>query len=137
MAPPHPDYTDWESVHVMRERQNVTYNYHPTNLSPEYCRYMTEEECRAEDEALDYVGKDGRRLAPVTEGKLKVLVLLCRFSDHENRELPERWYFEEMFNGKGTSYTTRVGSIKKWFYLNSMHKYDGELRRRRGRTKCI
>ena len=126
LAPPHPDYTEWESVHAMRLRQNVTYNYQPKHLSPEYCRYLNEEECRAEDEALA-VTKDSRRLALLTEGNLKVLVLLCRFTNHKNRELPAKSYFEELFNGVESSDTNPVGSIKQWFYLNSLEKYNGEF----------
>ena len=46
MAPPHPSYTDFESVHEMRDRLNITYGYEPQHITHEHCRYLTEEDCR-------------------------------------------------------------------------------------------
>jgi hypothetical protein len=40
----------WESVHVMRRRLNITYQYRTHSINPESCRFLTEQECRIRDE---------------------------------------------------------------------------------------
>ena len=99
VAPPHLNNTSWESVHALHRRLGITYDYQPSHVSSEHCRHLTEEQCLEADEDVA-AAKEQRRLT--TKGKnLRVLVLLCRFSDHGNRELPDQTYFETLFNGVG------------------------------------
>jgi len=53
--------SNWESVHDMRQRLGQTYNYTPTLLHPELCRYLTPEECRDHDVALRDHGRRHRQ----------------------------------------------------------------------------
>lgn len=64
-----------------------------------------------------------RRVAVSTSvGELKVLVLLCRFKDHHDHDLPSREYFDELFNGSRGS-VNEVGSIREWLLFASMGQY--------------
>ena len=125
IAPPHPSYTDFESVHQMRDRLNITYGYEPQHITHEHCRYLSEEDCREEDEHLGDAlqGINGRWLGPSTGDRLRGIVILLRFKGHENRTLPDREYFEEMFNGYGESKTNPVGSMKEYLRFSSMGRY--------------
>ncbi|GAX27245.1 hypothetical protein FisN_13Lh198 [Fistulifera solaris] len=105
----------------MRARLEIDYNYEPRYVDSEHCRFLTEAEC--EDFDQDY-GRQlrERRLNP-SEGDFKVLVLLIKFSDHADKEVPPREYYEELFNGSGPSDINEVGSMKDWLNTNSMGKY--------------
>ena len=62
-VPPKPGSgIEWESVHDMRQRLNITFDYTPTLLHPEICRYMTEHECQKGDENLQAHGKAHRAM---------------------------------------------------------------------------
>lgn len=128
VAPPHPSWKDWESVHQMRKRLNITYNYKPEHVQEEHCRYLTEEQCREDDEGLGHAaaGRHGRHLSPSVGNRLRILVVLLRFKDHVDRVLPPREYFEEMFNGNTgntLSNVNPVGSVKEYFRYSSLGKY--------------
>jgi M6 family metalloprotease-like protein len=122
---PHPDFTDWESVHAMRRRLNITYSYVPLHFSPEHCRYLSEDDCRTQDEAIGHSkrGLHGRHLSPSVGDNFRILVILVRFSDHGSRALPPREYIEELFNGEGVSDVNPVGSIKEYLRYASLGKY--------------
>jgi hypothetical protein len=125
IAPPHPNYTIWESAVARRRRLGIPFSYQPQHVSAEYCRYLTEEQCRIQDEAVD-AAKRERRL--ISTGTIKVLVVLCRFTDHADRILPTREYFNELFNGNGAaSDVNPIGSVRGWFLANSNGRYDGKL----------
>jgi len=50
-APPlHPE--TFETVHQMRRRLGIHYNYTSTTIHPEMCRYLTEEECQDSDVSM-------------------------------------------------------------------------------------
>ena len=130
LAPPHPDFVDFEGVHAYRRRMNITYGYRPVHLSDEDCRFLSEEECQREDEAhieaknrLMVEGEHGRRRLAPSEGEFRVMVMLCRFKDHTNVQLPPKEHFEELFNGKGKSDINPIGSIASYLYYSSMGKY--------------
>lgn len=145
MAPPHPSFADWEPAHRMRQRLNMTqYQYRPIHLpgKNEHCRYLTEDECRREDEAVGRAKQQSsfgfhknnnndtksdrhrrRRLNPSVGSNMRVLVLLVRFSDHGSRWLPPREHFEEMLNGNGTSTLNTVGSFKEYLRYASLGRY--------------
>lgn len=122
--PPHPSYEDWVPVYEMRRQLNITYDYEPDHINPEYCRYLSEEKCREQDEGMGHAiaGRHGRRLNP-SIGQFKVLVLLIRFSDHVDRVLPTRDYFESLFNGGIQPDVNKIGPIKDWFRYVSLGKY--------------
>ncbi|CAB9515747.1 Immune inhibitor A peptidase M6 [Seminavis robusta] len=42
----------YEPVHLYRQRRNITFDYKPTALHPETCRYLTELECQNADESM-------------------------------------------------------------------------------------
>lgn len=122
LAPPHPRYTEWEPAHERRRRLNQTWSYEPQHIPHETCRYMTEEECKAEDEGIGdaKAGRNGRRLSPSVGRNLRILVLLVRFQNHQDRDLPTRDYIEQLFNG---GIVNEVGSIKEYFRFSSLGQY--------------
>jgi hypothetical protein len=118
LAPPHPDFVNWEPAHEMRRRLEIPYNYSSRHISFEECRYLSDEECQQRDE------RHSRRHLNLSEGgRLRVLVLLIKFSNHANVAVPKREYFEELFNGDGSSSVNPVGSVKEWLRYNSLGKY--------------
>lgn len=54
--------SSWETVHQMRRRLGIQYNYTPSLLHPELCRYLNEDECQHVDEALQEHGRKMRKL---------------------------------------------------------------------------
>lgn len=125
LAPPHPNFVEWEPVHEMRRRLNIPYNYDPIHLPREYCRYLSDEECRVEDEGIGHAkaGLHGRHLSPSVGQNFRILVVLVRFSDHVGRELPTREYIDALFNGNGTSDINPIGSVKEYLRFASLGKY--------------
>ena len=82
-VPPKPGSgMEWESVHDMRRRLNLTFSYSPELLHPEICRYMTEHECQAGDENLRAHAKAHRALQSAKNhnpniGTFKVSLARC------------------------------------------------------------
>ena len=127
LMPAHPNFTEWESVHQLRRRLNITWNYEPVHLSHEHCRHLSEEECRLEDEGLGdaKLHRNGRHLSPST-GVMRVLVLLIKFPEYDESvmgPLPTVEYFEKLLNGNGQSDVVPVGSLKEYFRFGSLGKY--------------
>lgn len=139
VAPPHPDYvahpeTPYESLRAYRRRLNITEydNYAPQYISPQHCRFLTKAECVRDDEAVRarlMAEGDGRRELQggsgstfVTQGNVKILVLLCRFKDHETKVLPDRSHYDQLFNGGEMN---PVGGLSEWLYANSAGQYQG------------
>jgi hypothetical protein len=147
LAPPHTEFVlsgDYETVHEYRKRLNITYNYQPRHLSAERCRYLTEEQCRHDDEIhiqqaqkqrtirQNQQKQQQRQLNPI-KGDLTVLVLLCRFTDFDpTRTLPSRDDIDILFNGRSStvldsanrsSTINPVGSIREYLYYASMGQY--------------
>lgn len=129
LAPPHPDWTDFETVHEMRRRMGIQFDYEPEHLSHQHCRHMSEEECQAEDEGLAdaKAGRNGRHLSPSTGQALRILVLLIRFPNHKDRVLPSQEYFEELFNGSQSD-VNPIGSIKEYLRFSSLGMYRVQVR---------
>ena len=145
-VPPRPGSSiEWESVHDMRERLNITYDYTPSLLHPEICRYMTQEECQDGDESLKAHGRAHRKLQQdrmhnpnlgtikvreQVEGRyylsgaahhlpcipIQVLVLPIVFRGHEKRPLIDKADIEYMWNNL----------VPEWFDTNSFGNYDVE-----------
>jgi hypothetical protein len=127
----HPDWTDFESVHAMRRRLDIAYHFKPEHLDDEQCRYLTEAECQAQDEAVAdaKVKRNGRHLSPSVGDKIRVLVLLIRFPNHKSRLLPTREYFETMFNGVSKDDEVNpVGSIAEYMRFSSLGAYRVQVR---------
>ena len=125
----------WESVHDFRQRLNITFNYRPLALHPEDCRYKTEQECQAADLVkLEYIEKQRRRAqkeggsvpdrperptAAATEEDPEehVLVLLMRFTDHADRDLPKLARYKTIWEAK----------IAKWLEIQSYGKHTPQF----------
>ena len=118
-SPPISQRDDWENLEQYRTRLNIEFNFKPSHIPAEYCRYMTVEQCKYEDE-IAAVGK--RELQSKSSGVFKALVLLVRFSDHADRKLPTKQQIEEMCNGSA-NYPM---SIKNYFDQQSYGKYQIE-----------
>lgn len=131
LAPPHPDFTadDWKTLHETRQRNNFTHSYKPSHISNWECMMSTEEFCRKEDEAARLRKLEGpeRRLNPSIGNNLKVLVLLVRFKDEQNTDLPPASYFHELFNGNGKSEINPAGSFRQYLRYASLGKYNAQF----------
>lgn len=90
--PPHPSNRDgFETVHAMRRRLSLPFNYSSVFINPELCRYLTEEECEETDKMMEKHVKAHKQLQKQIQynpslGKINVLVLMVRFSDHTDRD---------------------------------------------------
>lgn len=71
------------------------------------------------------MAKAERRLVR-TGSNIKVLVLLLRFTDHADRDLPQKPYFDELFNGASGNEINPIGSIRDYFYDLSLGTYNGK-----------
>jgi hypothetical protein len=129
LAPPHPDFTadDWKTLNEMRQRNNFTHGYTPTHISNFECKMSSEEECRKNDEEARLPKLEDRRLNPSIGSNVKVLVLLVRFKDEKNTDLPSVSYFEQLFNGAGKSDTNPAGSFRQYLRYSSLGKYNVEF----------
>jgi len=76
--PPPPGVGDeWEPVEAMRKRAHITFDYQPTSLHPELCRYLTAKECQTADESMQQHAASlkqiqSKRLENPSMGKFKV-----------------------------------------------------------------
>jgi hypothetical protein len=124
LAPPHPSFEEYENVHQMRKRLNITYDYEPRNFGHEHCRFLSEAECADRDEVYDEA-KSRRRLNPST-GTLKVLLMLGYYPEHKGdlATFPDVAYFDELYNGVGTSAINEAGSVAQWLRYNGLTEYD-------------
>ena len=111
---------DSEPVDMMQRRSDLEFNYTTQHIHPEECRYLTQEQCQKKDKSRRH---RRRRLNTATGENIRVLVLLVKFKNHANKEVPPREYYEELFNGDGESEINPYGSIKEWFRYNSLGKY--------------
>jgi hypothetical protein len=153
LAPPHPLYfSDYEPLHEYRLKHNITYNYTPKHYPADHCRFLTEEQCRRDDQAAGGESRerrkdlllgnkrnrkghssssdeDQRALNPSTGDGIKVLVLLRYFPEHAGivSQLPKKEYFEELLNGVGPSAVNPVGGIAEFFHLNSLKAMNVEF----------
>lgn len=118
--PPHPDYTEFEPVHLFRQRLNITYNYDPEFIHPETCRNIPEHECELYDEQARK-HQEYRRLNP-QEGEYNILVLPIVFPEDRERNLTTVEHISEILNGEGPSPTNPIGSVRQWLYYASMGK---------------
>lgn len=123
IAPPHPSFTEFSEL-LRDRRKNCTYV--PRHLSKGHCWFLSDEECLRDDEALAKA-KEQRRLVRSGDN-IKVLVLLVRFTDHADRELPEKSYFDELFNGASGTDINPIGNIRDYFFDLSLGTYNGTYR---------
>lgn len=106
-----------ETVHQYRRRMGVDFKYKPKNMHPEQCRFLSEAECRRRDEESELHN-------PTIGDDVNVLVLLVRFNDHQDRELPTREYIDTMMNGARGEGINVVGSVKDYLRYASMKQYN-------------
>jgi hypothetical protein len=153
---PWSDAGEQSSVRSYKRRINQTHSYRPRHLPLHQCHYLDDDECRRQDEYQAGIVAERQRLSSIDDatvlnhetrrqwqrrrrlleaprrGNIKVLVLLIRFADHQNRILPSRTYFDALFNGDAPNSPIKVnavGSIKEWLRYNSMGRYKGTRER--------
>lgn len=132
LAPPHPNFTDYENVHQYRKRLNISYAYDPLHISAEECRYISEAECREMDEMHEEATsrrrllQQQRHLNP-SQGEFKILVLLIRFPEDADKQLSSRSWIHEVFNGMSHTEQNPAGSIREWLYYTSLAKYKAQF----------
>ncbi|CAB9496577.1 Immune inhibitor A peptidase M6 [Seminavis robusta] len=113
--------TEWESVHDMRRRLQVSSNYTPSALHAESCRHFTDAQCQSADQAMrahaqkqrhkySLYGQAGNRQGTT----VKVLVLLLTFTDHTNRPKVAKADIENRWKSL----------VKDWFRVNSHGNYN-------------
>lgn len=116
----------WEPVHKYRARNGIEFNFEPRFISPEMCRYLTEEECQREDDGArntfeaEAAFRSRRDLAQSILPAVKPLILLVRFKDHEDRELPPASHFQALCDGaSGPGTINPIGNIMDYFNQQS------------------
>jgi M6 family metalloprotease-like protein len=127
IAPPHPDYQDEYRSQSQRRLQsyNETTRSKLRKLSPELCRGLSHEECRRLDDSY-VIYTDQVRDIVKSKGLLRVLVLLVRFTDHEERDLPSKDDISALWNaneGESTDFLP-TGSIREFMRRNSYSNFD-------------
>lgn len=108
--------TDWPNVQEYRNRNNISYGYETKHINAEACRFLNETECEYYDGLYDPARRHLQVSSPSTGTDIIVPVLLLRFSDHRNRELPDKAYFENLFNGPE--------GVAEYFFYNSLGTYQ-------------
>jgi hypothetical protein len=109
----------------MRHQNNFTHGYKPSHISSFECSMSSEEDCRNNDEAAGLPDNPAeRRLNPSIGSNVKVLVLLVKFKDEKNPNIPSRDHFEELFNGNGRGPINPAGSIRQYLRYSSLGKYN-------------
>jgi hypothetical protein len=139
--------SEWDPVHIYREKLGLSYAYTPQFLHPEYCRYLTEEECQRQDEHLQRApiekeermrlrnpnydtttthDKQRQRQRRINEsvGTTQCLMLLVQFADHTDRVLPDKSYFDTLCNGWGDQTVNPIGSLQDYFAQQSFNQYN-------------
>lgn len=118
-------HQDYEQPKPQQQR------YQTKHLPMKYCQYMNNDTlCQQEDEyygmkKLQNQINQKRRLSTVEGTNIRVLVLLVQFSDHlSDRILPTKDQINELYNGPGSTATNPIGSIRAYFYINSLTKYN-------------
>jgi hypothetical protein len=151
-----PLYNHWDLSVATFDRQGhnrtTEKRYRPLHLARHQCKYLTDQECQRQDDYQANIAAERQRLlsaatstttetpsldrhrrldAPRVGTDLTILVLLIRFSDHANRPVPSRNYFDALLNGDVPGSTANpapvntVGSVKEWLYYSSMGRYQG------------
>ena len=114
----------FEAVDQYRRRMGIEYGYKTRVLSPELCRDYSELECEEMEDSFIEQATNLRKLQFTQSGDLNVVVLLIRFSNHANRQLPNPSDIELLFNDPGrTGDITPTGSIKTYLAMNSYDEF--------------
>jgi hypothetical protein len=109
----------FETVHEYRRRLGFDYGYSAKTLNPELCKFLTEIECEEMDLKFEQQSKKTLQVAQ-EQDHVNVLVVLMRWSNHEDRELPPVEYYEQLWNGLGIDEVTHPGgSIANFTDVNT------------------
>jgi len=106
-----------EPLKEFRRHHNITFEYQPTVIHPEICRYQNETACRE----MDQRARSLQMRAPI-KGKHKLLVILLDLVP--GRSKPPREDYEVLFNGPQNDDITPTGSVKEYFLQNSYGQYE-------------
>jgi M6 family metalloprotease-like protein len=127
IAPPHPDYEDEYRSKTQRRLQSHNETTRPKlrRLSPELCQGLSAGECRRLDDNY-VIYTDQVRDIVKSKGMLRTLVLLVRFTDHQDRDLPSRDDISALWNAKEGESKNLVptGSIREFMNRNSYGNFD-------------
>lgn len=137
-----------ESLEEYRQRMGINFKYAPKLLHPEFCRFLSEEECQRRDEKEEEMARSNRRFLTSkgreqirralqetihpqrtdlsNTGTLNVLVCLMVFTDHEGqRELPDPQNFDRLMNADDTDpILYPSGSVKTYFETISYGEFS-------------
>ncbi|KAL3939248.1 MAG: hypothetical protein SGBAC_005998 [Bacillariaceae sp.] len=123
VVPPHPD-SEFDSSFPLfaddsRRQLRTEHQYETQLLHPGLCRFEDYHTCQALDESLQRQAH--RTLASTkTRGRLKVLVVLLRFANHNTREVIEASDIDKFFNANGVDSTLYpTGSINTYVKVSS------------------
>jgi hypothetical protein len=120
LAPPHPDAEhEVHEIHRSLKHGSSYYNDAPRLVNAALCSGLTEAECFELNQEFEEQARK-LRLIYQTTGYLKVLVLLMRFSNHEDRELPTPDQYHGVFNSPVSDpLYAEPGSVKNFLEVNS------------------
>jgi len=130
LMPPHPDMPPDEQRQLQARHENATatasssYHYEPSLLHPAMCQHISSKDCELSDKRARYHADRSLQLMEST-GQINVLVLLIRFQDHEDRDLPTKAEIDTLLNGDDIDIDlTPTGSVKEWLRVNSYNQLD-------------
>eukprot|EP00543_Licmophora_paradoxa_P006710 CAMPEP_0202444340 /NCGR_PEP_ID=MMETSP1360-20130828/3460_1 /ASSEMBLY_ACC=CAM_ASM_000848 /TAXON_ID=515479 /ORGANISM="Licmophora paradoxa, Strain CCMP2313" /LENGTH=690 /DNA_ID=CAMNT_0049060317 /DNA_START=48 /DNA_END=2120 /DNA_ORIENTATION=- len=120
---PHPDGgEELKRYHRSLKRDDYQMNY----INSAFCKNITKEECESMEQEMEHHARLLQQTVH-TIGTVRVLVLLVRFADHTDRQLPPKEQYEELFIGAGISDVIPTGSIKDYLWRNSYGKMAIEV----------
>ena len=112
----------FESVDDYRRRLGFDYGYSAKSLNPDLCKFLSEIECEEMDVDFEQQTKKVLQVGQEQEN-INVLVVLMRWADHEDRDLPPASYYEQLWNGVGVDEVTHPGgSIANFTDVNTHGK---------------
>jgi M6 family metalloprotease-like protein len=124
IAPPHPEAV--RSTHVRHRELKGSFNWNNETIlvNAALCQDLSHDECFKLNESFN---RKARKLNKVyqTNGRLKVLVLCVRFSNHADRVLPTSEQLNVLFNGPAPNQDLApIGSAKQFISENSYGSLD-------------
>lgn len=101
-----------------------THRYHPTRDEDSSCLGQRHSLWCPQDSPLSSSLARSKQSAPRTIGTTRAIVVLVRFSDHVDREMPSRQDLDYFFNGHGThEELAPTGTLQEFFKLQSYGQY--------------
>lgn len=121
MAPPHPDFQEEfmkQRRRFLRSSVNSTSTDPRFRDSPHLCSDLSITECQHMNNLLARSSTVNLNLLKLKK-PIRSLVLLVKFTDHADRQLPLSEDVDRLWNSDQLSEQFPTGSIKRYFYRNS------------------